>query len=62
MASNKIDCLKCKYYFVTWDPKYPRACKLYGFRSVSIPSVEVYKASGEECAGFVRKDVTIQHR
>ena len=55
MNSEKIDCMKCEYFVVTWNPEFPRGCKLYGFRTMSIPSIEVFKASGEECAGFTAK-------
>ena len=57
MAKDRIDCLQCDFYVVTWNPKFPRACKLYGFQSVSFPSVEVFKATGEECLGFMKKDL-----
>ena len=57
MAPVRIDCLKCVHFFVTWNPRFPRACRLYGFETASFPSVEVLKASGEECMGFVKKDI-----
>ena len=53
--ADRIDCLHCEHFFVTWNPKFPRACKLYGFKTAQFPSVEVLKASGEECLGFVKK-------
>jgi hypothetical protein len=63
MSSNdtdRIDCLKCKYFFVTWNPKFPRGCKLYGFKTAQFPSAEVFKASGEDCMGFEKKDLEKQ--
>ena len=55
MSPRKIDCVQCKHFMVTWNPKFPRGCKLYGFRSASFPSVEVFKATGEDCMGFEKK-------
>ena len=54
--TNKIDCLQCKHFAVTWEPKQPKACKLHGFKSAGLPSVTVFHSSGAECMGFVRKD------
>ena len=55
MTASRIDCLKCEHFVVTWNPQFPRACKLYGFKTMSLPSAEVLKASGEDCKGFVQK-------
>ena len=49
---NDINCLKCKHYHATWDPQLPRGCKLFGIKSVQIPSVLVKKESGGDCKGF----------
>lgn len=51
----KINCLQCVYFSVTWDPKFPRSCRLYGFKSSDMPSKTVYKSSGSVCDGFVQK-------
>ena len=48
-------CLKCRHYYVTWDPKLPKGCKLYQFKSKHMPSLEVELASGSECEGFEEK-------
>jgi len=50
-----IDCKKCKYYYITWDYKFPRGCKALGFKTKKIPSVEVRIASGYECLKFEYK-------
>jgi len=57
MTSDRIDCIQCEHFIVTWNPRFPRACRLYGFKSMQLPSVEVMKATGEECIGFVKKKV-----
>ena len=53
--TNKINCLQCAYFAVTWDPKHPRSCKLFGFKTSDMPSNTVYKSSGSACDGFVQK-------
>lgn len=50
-----IDCMRCVYFAITWDHKFPRACKLFGFKSSGIPADTVYKSSGAVCDGFTQK-------
>jgi hypothetical protein len=57
-ASDKgktIDCLQCAHFAVTWDPQFPRSCKLFEFKTRELPSATVFKSSGEVCVGFERK-------
>ncbi|RDG32717.1 hypothetical protein DV872_07340 [Oceanispirochaeta sp. M1] len=46
------DCLKCEHFFVTWDPAFPRGCRVFGIKSRQIPSLEVKKATGRQCPSF----------
>lgn len=57
MSSARIDCHKCKYYYVTWDPNNPHGCRQFGFKSKQLPSVVVYKSSGNPCNGFEAKHI-----
>ena len=57
MDTGRVDCLKCKHFVITWNPKFPRACNAYGFKTMSYPSAEVFKATGEECLAFEKKEV-----
>jgi hypothetical protein len=52
---EKIDCFNCVHFAVTWEPNHPRSCKLFGFKTVQLPSIAVEKSSGEPCGGFQRK-------
>ena len=56
MNTDKVECIKCQHFAVTWNPQFPRCCKLYGFSSRELPSKEVYGATGEDCAGFFIKN------
>jgi hypothetical protein len=52
---DHINCLKCKYYFVTWDKYRPKGCRLFGFKGHIMPSEIVKASSGEPCRGFFPK-------
>ncbi len=52
---DNIDCFSCKHFYITWDRNFPYGCKALGFKSRSIPSAEVYKASARECLRYDKK-------
>ncbi|HIE58809.1 MAG TPA: uracil-DNA glycosylase [Persephonella sp.] len=56
MSEKKVNCFKCKYFYITWDKKFPYGCKAFGFKSRLLPSIEVYKASKKKCLYFTKKD------
>lgn len=56
MINEKINCLKCKYYYITWDPAFPKGCKFYGFKSLNLPSIMVKQSSGMCCCQFTLKE------
>lgn len=47
------DCLRCKNYFITYDPRQPRGCRAYGFKSRDLPSHVVLSSSGAPCHFFL---------
>lgn len=49
------NCPQCRHYYVTWDPKAPRGCRLHGFKSQAMPSQVVRHHSGHECLAFEPK-------
>jgi len=46
---KKINCKRCIYYYVTWEPSAPHGCKAFGFKTKLTPSVAVKNSSGAEC-------------
>ncbi|APC42469.1 uracil-DNA glycosylase [Clostridium estertheticum] len=56
MVIEKINCSKCIYYYITWDPAFPKGCKLYGFKSPNLPSILVKQSSGIACGKFTPKE------
>ena len=57
MKNNKknINCHGCQNLFVTHDPKRRWGCKYFGFKTNYLPSSEVRKITGTECAYFIPK-------
>ncbi len=49
------NCWQCRHFGVSWDPKLPYLCKLMGFKSRIAPSLEVLRADGSRCRGFLQK-------
>lgn len=52
MAIEKVDCFKCKFFYITWDEYFPRGCKALGFKSREVPSAVVLNSSGLPCQKF----------
>jgi len=53
---KRIDCHKCRHYFITWEPSNPHGCRAMGFKSRQLPSAVVYQYSGEQCQAFQLKN------
>ncbi|MCZ8511311.1 uracil-DNA glycosylase [Paenibacillus filicis] len=47
--------MKCKHFYVTWDPAFPRGCRAYGFKTVELPSAVVLRSSGQHCQSYETK-------
>lgn len=52
---TRPNCIRCEYYYVTWKPRQPHGCKYFGFVSKPIPSMVVFKNSGNHCHAFIEK-------
>lgn len=50
-----INCIHCKYYYVTWDVQRPKGCKYFGFKSVQLPSLVVLESTGYTCNMYTKK-------
>ncbi|MCA1032170.1 uracil-DNA glycosylase [Bacillus timonensis] len=55
LANKKINCFQCKYFYTTWDPKSPRGCRAFQFKTTLMPSIAVLRSSGRECMKFEAK-------
>ncbi|MCX8128711.1 MAG: uracil-DNA glycosylase [Clostridia bacterium] len=59
MNPENVNCIKCQYFYVTWDKHFPKGCKLFGFKSRNMPSVTVMESTGSKCSNFILKNKTI---
>ena len=50
------NCMECRHFAVTWEAALPYLCKVMGFKSQRLPSIEVLEADGQSCRAFVAKD------
>ena len=57
-GGQRIDCHKCRHYYVTWQKAHPHGCRAMGFKSVQLPSAVVRKNSGCPCRCFDPKAAT----
>ena len=58
MAERRIDCRRCRHYFVTWDEDFPHGCRRMGFKSRQSPCDEVRHAmNGRPCRLFEQKQI-----
>ena len=61
MTDNKkvgtlINCLFCNHFYLTGKAKAPYGCRAHGFTTFRMPSVDVFGASGEDCALLIRRE------
>lgn len=55
MNIERIPCMRCKHYQVTFDPQAPRGCKLFNFKSTNMPYILVKQSTGHDCTSFEEK-------
>lgn len=53
---KRINCMKCRHFYITWDKNFPNGCRAFGFKTKRLPSMSVLSASGSPCQGFERKN------
>ena len=49
------NCWRCTHFGMSWDARARYACRLHGFKSPRLPSLEVLQADGRGCMGFKDK-------
>ena len=50
------NCWGCRHFQITWDTRMPYGCRLMGFKTKILPSIEVLRADGHFCLGFKEKE------
>lgn len=56
-----VNCFFCEHFYITQEADSPYGCRAMDFASARMPSVDVYDASEQDCALFVRKERGHQH-
>jgi hypothetical protein len=51
-----INCFSCEHFYITYEQRYPYGCRVIGFKSARMPSVDVYINSKMECGLFAPKE------
>jgi len=54
---ERVNCYKCKHFFVTYEPKRPYGCRVHGFKGPHLPSLTVFQSSGIQCQLFEEKRI-----
>jgi hypothetical protein len=56
---KRVYCKNCTNYYITWDKKFPHGCKLWGIKSMHMPSVVVYRSKGSTCEYYKKREGNI---
>jgi hypothetical protein len=54
-GSDRRNCFKCTFFYVTWDRQHPNGCRAMGFKTRQLPSVVVFQSSGKPCKFYKEK-------
>ncbi|MCW7752813.1 uracil-DNA glycosylase [Desulfobotulus sp. H1] len=52
---KRINCYRCRHYYITWEPKFPHGCRGLNFKSREMPSLAVFRSSGQPCHFYTPK-------
>lgn len=52
-----INCFFCEHFYITYEQRYPYGCRIIGFKSARMPSVDVSINSNMPCGLFVQKEI-----
>ena len=55
-AATTINCFSCEHYYITHETKFPYGCRAMGFKSVRMPSLDVFANSEMDCNLFTLKE------
>lgn len=50
-----VHCIKCKFFYITWDKAFPYGCKAMKFKSKNMPFLEVRQIAGHACLDYKDK-------
>ena len=50
--TQSVNCWQCRHFATSWDPALPYMCRLMGFKSKMLPSIQIVQLDGRPCQGF----------
>ena len=60
--SESPNCWNCRFFKISWDPKFPYECQAMDFKSQGLPCAQVLGVDGRECQSFSPKTVKKSHQ
>jgi len=48
-GGKRIACQGCRHYWITWEQRFPYACRAHEFKTNRNPALAVFQASGIPC-------------
>jgi hypothetical protein len=52
---QNINCFLCEHFYITYERNFPYGCRIIGFKSRQLPSIDVYANSTMDCGLFLAK-------
>lgn len=46
------NCWKCRFFKISWDPRFPYECEAMNFKSQTLPCIQVMSIDGRHCQWF----------
>ncbi len=50
--TDSPNCWKCRFFKISWDPKFPYECEAMNFKSQALPCIQVMSIDGRHCQWF----------
>ena len=53
--NDSPNCWKCRFFKISWDPRFPYECEAMNFKSQALPCIQVMSIDGRHCQWFRSK-------
>ena len=53
--TDSPNCWKCRFFKISWDPRFPYECEAMNFKSQALPCIQVMSIDGRHCQWFQPK-------
>ena len=50
--TDSPNCWKCRFFKISWDPRFPYECEAMNFKSQALPCIQVMSIDGRHCQWF----------